>query len=803
MLKNLSRPLSLAVGSALVLAGLFAVPAAASAVEPSTPTVVGTDTATGSLRINEIETNGSPDWAELINTGTETLDASGYVLTGRGNAFSLTLPSGSTIAAGSVFVVEGATFKLKKSDLLGLYAPDGTTLLDSYEWGDFHLDTYGRIPNGTGDFVQQAAPSKGQLNPEPTDPGDGGTSWQSIKVNEVTSANDDPTHDGYELVNTRDTDVDVATWTQADSGSAPAALTAPNGTIVPAHGYLVLLSNQGLSSSGDAVRLFLGDGTTLVDSVTWGTNDAQPGSWSRCPDATGTWVHTAAASWGVSNATACAGQIIPPSTPGGGTTCQTEAPSGSGPALAGGLAWPGSQNWTVSDNQCQFVTPLSGQDVSGLDIDPSNPDVMWAAKNKSHLYRLVKSGGLWVPDTTNGWSAGKDIVFPSGSGQPDAEGITVGPDGFLYVTTERDNAANGVPLDSVLRFDPNAAGATLQPTAQWVLTADLADVISTTGSADANLGFEGITWVPDTYLTTNGFVDQSTGAAYDPAGYPNHGSGLFFLALEKNGHLYAYALNSDGTFHRIASIDTDLPLIADTQWDPDAQRVWAVADNSVGGSATLLKIDTDGAFAVDRIYDRPTGLPDYNLEGFAIAPNSTCVDGVKEVIRSDDGNNGGHSLSSGTINCDLALGPQGPNPPEPTTPTVTLGSSTVRAGQATTVAADGLAANTEYTVVLHSDPVTLGSAVSSGSGKLTLTVTIPATTPAGVHTITVAASSDPTVVIASEALTVTAAAASGSSTPGLASTGTDPLPWIGVGALLVLLGTGLASTRVRARRCNL
>ncbi|PJJ55236.1 lamin tail domain-containing protein [Compostimonas suwonensis] len=776
------------------------------------------------LRINEIETDGSPDWAELINLSTQPLDASGYVITGRENGVTLTLPNDTIIAPGAVFVAEGGDFKLKKSDLLSLYAPGGDTLLDSYGWGDFHLDTYGRVPNGTGDFVQQETSSKGALNPEPTDPTDpDDTSWQAIKINEVTSANDDPTHDGYELVNTGDTDIDVAGWKQSDSGSNPASLDAPNGTVVPAHGFLVLLSNQGLSSDGDSVKLYLANGSTIVDSVGWGANDAQPGSWSRCGDATGAWAHTAASSWGVSNAQACAGQIIPPSNPdnGGDVPCQTEGASGGGPAIAGGIVWPGSQDWTVADNECQFVTSISGQDVSGLDIDPSDPDVMWAAKNKSSIYRLVKSGDLWVPDTTNGWATGKNIVFPTGGGQPDSEGITVGPDGFLYVTTERDNTANDVPLESVLRFDPNASGTTLQATNQWVLTADLADAI-TSGSADSNLGFEGLTWVPDSYLTTNGFVDQSTSAAYDPADYPGHGTGLFFLALEKNGHLYAYALNADGTFHRIGSIDSGLPMIQETQWDPDAQRIWAVADNTSAGSTTLLKIDSEGAFAVDRIYNRPTGLPDYNLEGFAIAPNSTCAGGVKEVIRSDDGNNGGHSLWSGTIACDLELGPQGPNPPAEIDPTVTATPSTVQAGGTTTIAADGLAADTQYTVVLNSEPVTLGSAVADAEGTLTLEdVVIPADTTPGAHTITVAASSDLTTVIASAELEVTPAAtddptptptpsSSASTTPtdngskpaGLASTGAEPLPWIAISALLLLLGGGLVFSGLRTRRGN-
>lgn len=789
----------------MLLAGLLAVPAAATADVVSHDTSQASAVASG-LRINEIETDGNPDWVELINTGTGSLDASGYTLASNANAKTFTVPNGTTIAAGAVYVAEGANVQLKKTDTLSLNAPGDGALLDSYSW-DGHLDTFGRIPNGTGDFVKQAVSSKGELNPVPSDPGEGGddSGWQSVKLNEVTSANDDPTHDGYELVNTGDVDVDVSAWLQSDSTSLPAAISAPNGTVVPAHGYLVLLSNQGLSSDGDSVKVYRADGSTIVDSVGWGTNDAQPGSWSRCADATGAWAHTAASSFGASNATACAGTIIAPSTPGGGdVSCQTEAASGDGPAIAGGIAWPGSQNAVVSDNECQFVTSLSGQDVSGLDIDPSAPSVMWAVKNKSHVYRLVKSGSLWIPDTANGWSTGKDIVFPKGGGQPDSEGLTVGPDGFLYITTERDNAASGIPLDSVLRFDPNESGATLHPTQQWNLTADLADVINPV-KADSNLGFEGITWVPDTYLVTNAFIDQSTGKTYDPSIYPGHGTGLYFGALEKNGHLYAYALNANGTFHRVAAIDTGLPMIQETQWDADAQRIWAVADNSSAGSSTLLKIDATGAFVVDRVYDRPTGLPNNNNEGFAIAPSSTCVDGVKEVIRADDGNNGGHSLWSGTVSCDLALGPQGPNPPA-SSPTVAATPSTVQAGGVTTIVAAALVPDTEYTVVLHSEPVTPGSVVADANGVLTLrNVRIPVDMTAGAHTITVATASDPATVVASLPFTVAAAVAptgdnstqtaNAVTSATLASTGAQPVPAIAAGALLLMLGAALVLRR--------
>lgn len=342
--------------------------------------------------------------------------------------------------------------------------------------------------------------------------------------------------------------------------------------------------------------------------------------------------------------------------------CQPEPPSGTGPVAAGAQPWPGSASTTVADQACAWKTTTGpeGRDVSGLVFDPEHADVLWAVKNKSWVFRLVQQGDLWVPDTADGWGAGKQIVFPTGVGLPDSEGLTVGADGALYVTTERDNANSGIALNSVLRFDPATAGPVLVATTQWDLTADFPE-LNVPGKA--NLGFEGVAFVPDTYLVRNGFVDESTGSVYYPSDYPGHGAGLFFAALENDGKLYGYALNADGTAHRVAVVDTGMGHVMDVQFDADLQRIWALCDNTCSVSSTLLEVDGTGAIVPDVVYARPADLPNVNIEGFAIAPDSTCVDGVKAAIWSDDGIAGpgheGHALYRGTFPCGLDLGAQG------------------------------------------------------------------------------------------------------------------------------------------------
>jgi hypothetical protein len=217
-----------------------------------------------------------------------------------------------------------------------------------------------------------------------------------------------------------------------------------------------------------------------------------------------------------------------------------------------------------------------------------------------------------------------------------------GSPGGVYVASERNNDASGTSRTSVLRYDVTGTGSALTATREWNLTGDLPPV-------DPNLGFEGITWIPDSFLTGAGFVDASTGAPYVPARYGAHTGGVFFVGVEGTGMVYGYVLQDSGVFTRVAAVSSGMSAVMELQWEPQTARLWVVCDNTCDGQHRTMQVNASGTFAVTAIYNRPTGMADFDNEGFALAGD--CVGGTKSVYWADDDNDSGHALRSGTVNC--------------------------------------------------------------------------------------------------------------------------------------------------------
>jgi hypothetical protein len=737
----------------------------AAIVPTPTPTPTPTPAA---IRINEVESNGGTpgDWVEFYNSGTTAFDLGGYRFKDGDDAHAfLVVPAGTSVPAGGYYVAEESDFVwgLGTADSARLFAPDGVTLVDSRSWTAHSPTTLGVC--GTG-FVVTTSSTKGADN----------DCSAPIRINEIESQDGAP-GDWIELRNNGVASADASGLVIKDN-SDKTPFTVPAGTTIAAGGYFVadLDGYFGLGGA-DSVRLFATDGTTLIDSYTWTAHATT--TYGRCADGTGEFATTASSTKGATND--CVGDLV-------------TAP------------WPGSPEVATADAKGAFAGNMSGLAYEAAETG----DVLWAARNGvGALFRLVFDGTNWVPDTAGGWSAGKELHYADGTGDVDAEGVAFtarGSSAGVFIASERNNGGGGSRL-SVLRYDPAAAGSSLNANMEWNLNADLPVV-------GANLGLEGIAWVPDSYLVGGGLVDESTGAAYDPAAYADHGDGLFFVALEANGTVYGYALNqATGGYTRIATIESGFPSVMELEFDAENQQLWALCDDTCQGRSAILDISAEGTFEVGTVYERPAAMANLNNEGFALAPRSRCVEGAKAAFWADDSSTDGFAIRSGSIDCAAPATPTDPGTPTvpgvPATPAPLpeTGGSTPVPGDALTEAARGsvsvpstavrgttitVSVGTQYagdtvSVWLHSAPVLLGARTVAGDG--TVRVVVPADTALGAHRVAVLAADG--TLIGWDGITITAAGQR------LASTGVDLGAPAGAALLLLLAGAGLVAARRR------
>ncbi|WP_062519512.1 lamin tail domain-containing protein [Demequina silvatica] len=272
------------------------------------------------IAINEVESSGgSPvDWIELTNTGDAPVDVSGWILKDNDDARTLAIAPATVIAPGGFLAVDvdvTGGFGLGGADTARVFLADGTTLVDSYAWTAHADTTYGRCPDGVGDFATTASSTKGAANECPVPV----TVETALKVNEVESSGTAEVLGGadfIELVNTADQPLDVNGVIVMDGKIEDAATDAYTLTgldPIPAGGFLVLNDAEHFAfglGKGDTAQLFSA-GTPLEDiaagtatpfeAYTWGDAHALQ-TYGRCPDGTGEFVDTAAATPGAANA---------------------------------------------------------------------------------------------------------------------------------------------------------------------------------------------------------------------------------------------------------------------------------------------------------------------------------------------------------------------------------------------------------------------------------------------------------------------------------------------------------------------
>lgn len=351
-------------------------------------------------------------------------------------------------------------------------------------------------------------------------------------------------------------------------------------------------------------------------------------------------------------------------------------------ALSDYVEWPGSQKVNTADEKGALQENLSGlyfQSGTGSGVD----DVIWSVKNKPSTLIQLKynsSSALWVQ------SASWGMHYSSGGGDPDAEDLTMAEPGSpnVYVCTEQDNEVKQSRL-SVLMFRAQEGVEQLSALQEWDLTEDLPTV-------DHNGGLEAITWVPDSFLLQRGLIDQSRGGEiYDPANYPGHGGGLFFVGLEETGGIFVYALThldastrvaanaaaapspSPSPYTRITSFPSGLDHIMALHFDDLSSAsdsdsagglLWATCDDSCKGHAHVFSlpgggVEVTGSTGQRGVFQevarltRPGDMPNLNNEGFITFPEALCdpASNRKGALWSDDAASDGHALRQGTVPC--------------------------------------------------------------------------------------------------------------------------------------------------------
>lgn len=225
----------------------------------------------------------------------------------------------------------------------------------------------------------------------------------------------------------------------------------------------------------------------------------------------------------------------------------------------------------------------------------------------------------------------------------------------------------------------------------------------------------------------------------------------------------------------------------------------------------------DGMLVVFNVTGEPVTETVADLAGRELTLSPVQAEGSDDVVRDTtwDAASGAVTVPARTVavltEAQADPGPVDPGPVDEAA--ITLSAASVRAGGTLTVAGTDFPAGADVEIWLNSTPVLLGTATADAAGAFTATVTVPAATTVGAHTVRVVQQASG--VEASAPLTVLAAVPGGPGGPGDPG---DPGAGAGGGAgaddgslavtgasvaLLVLLAALLAAagvTLVAARR---
>ncbi len=279
--------------------------------------------------------------------------------------------------------------------------------------------------------------------------------------------------------------------------------------------------------------------------------------------------------------------------------------------------WPG-EPW----RQSQVLTTLDNdfaKNVSGAHYNPETRTFWVAVNAPGKFLAIVEDGAGWFKiDQRNGargeWSPGGDL-----------EGITQVDyqEQAVYLLAEGE--------DIIRKYDTSAYGA-VKLLQQWNFHAH----VPTMGA----VGSEGITFVPDTWLTSKGFVDK----AGKPYTSKNGMGGLMLIAHQNGGGVYAFDLSaSSSAVTFVGSYKTSRTESCGLEFDRSNGRLYVWHNLGINYLEVVDLASTalpDGTRQLKTLMEFD-GPKSGNLEGFALAP---AASGEHVAFLVDDDNQDGAAL---------------------------------------------------------------------------------------------------------------------------------------------------------------
>ncbi|MDV8001777.1 lamin tail domain-containing protein [Rhodococcus sp. IEGM 1408] len=386
-----------------------------------------------------------------------------------------------------------------------------------------------------------------------------------VVINEVES-NGDAVGDWVELANL-DTEqaVDISGWTLVDGDAEHDPIVIPEGTTIESGGYWSIYTDVdpdyfGLGGNDSVVLRDAGG--ELADSTTWSGHS--PTTWGRVPDMTGGFAVTGESTRNARNVAAVEENPV------------AASPWPFDPLTIAPVALDGDSAGNVAGD-------FAGDDMSGVDI---------AADGAAHVVNNG-TGTLYVLDydrAANTYSVAQSFVlkYPDGSGLPDSEGVTVGPNGALFVATERNNDASSTSRPSVLRFalPTDRDSGTLVATDEYSLS-------SLTGQIGANAGLEAIEYLPEAF------------------------GGAFAVGVEGTGKVHFVQLGAGGAVTEVQTYTSPFTGVMALDYDEVAGVLRVLCDEVCEGRSLEMAFDGTEFVTDGTLYARPAGMANLANEGFA------------------------------------------------------------------------------------------------------------------------------------------------------------------------------------------